>query len=133
MNTATCSFLPRLIRLKDAPAYLGMDRNRFNSEVRPLLVEIPIGEQGIAFDRLDLDAWVDEYKSSNGRPGKKGGEKIWDARKRQVSSKEKESGTSTNGSEAIEFARALEQAGSVKRKDSSHYDWRKSAKRKSTE
>ena len=26
---------PRLIRLRDAPAYLGMDKNRFNSEVRP--------------------------------------------------------------------------------------------------
>lgn len=27
--------LPRLIRFRDAPAYLGMDRNRFNSEVSP--------------------------------------------------------------------------------------------------
>ncbi|WP_244887552.1 hypothetical protein [Rickettsiella grylli] len=26
---------PRLIRLRDAPNYLGMDRNRFNNEVRP--------------------------------------------------------------------------------------------------
>lgn len=39
---------PRLIRLRDAPNYLGMDRNRFNTEVRPDLTEIPIGEQGIA-------------------------------------------------------------------------------------
>ncbi len=39
------TLLPRLIRLRDAPAYLGMDRNRFNAEVRPLLTEIPIGEQ----------------------------------------------------------------------------------------
>ena len=46
--------IPRLIRLRDAPFYLGMDRNRFNAEVRPQLTEIPIGEQGIAFDRLDL-------------------------------------------------------------------------------
>jgi hypothetical protein len=38
-----------------------MDRNRFNAEVRPLLTEIPISEQGIAFDRLELDAWVDQY------------------------------------------------------------------------
>ncbi len=62
--------LPRLIRLRDAPRYLGMDPNRFNAEVRPYLVEIPIGKQGIAFDRLDLDAWVDQYKDRNGRPGK---------------------------------------------------------------
>ena len=62
-------FLPRLLRLRDAPFYLGMDRNRFNKEVRPHLIEIPIGEQGIAFDRLDLDAWADDHKSRNGRPG----------------------------------------------------------------
>lgn len=61
--------LPRLIRLRDAPAYLGMDRNRFNQQVRPYLTEIPIGTQGIAFDRLDLDAWAEDHKSRNGRPG----------------------------------------------------------------
>jgi hypothetical protein len=59
--------LPRLIRLRDAPEYLGMDRNRFNTEVRSGLTEIPIGLQGVAFDRLDLDAWVDQYKTRNGR------------------------------------------------------------------
>ena len=48
--------VPRLIRHRDAPAYLGMDRNRFDAEVRPFLTEIPIGDRGIAFDRLDLDA-----------------------------------------------------------------------------
>ena len=46
--------LPRLVRFRDAPFYLGMDRNRFNAEVRPQLTEIPIGTQGIAFDRLEL-------------------------------------------------------------------------------
>ena len=50
----------------------GMDRNRFNAEVRPYLTEIPIGKQGIGFDRLELDAWVDDYKSRNGRPARKG-------------------------------------------------------------
>ena len=54
---------PRLIRLRDAPAYLGMDRNRFNREVRPALLEIRIGRQGVAFDRLEMDAWVDHYIS----------------------------------------------------------------------
>lgn len=28
---------PRFIRLRDAPHYLGMDKNRFNREVRPQL------------------------------------------------------------------------------------------------
>lgn len=60
----------RLIRFRDAPDYLGMDRNRFNAEVRPHLVEIPIGERGIGFDRLDLDAWFEDYKLRNGRPSR---------------------------------------------------------------
>ena len=38
-----------------------MDSGRFNGEVRPYLIEFPIGIQGIGFDRLELDAWVDDY------------------------------------------------------------------------
>ena len=72
--------LPRLIRLRDAPWYLGMDRHRFNDEVRPILTEIPVGSQGIAFDRLDLDAWVDAYKQCSDRPAasKQRSLEIWD-------------------------------------------------------
>lgn len=62
------TLLPRLIRLRDAPDYVGMDRHRFNEDVRPSITEVPIGSQGIAFDRLDLDAWVDDYKRCSGRP-----------------------------------------------------------------
>jgi hypothetical protein len=43
--------LPRIIRFRDAARYVGMDRNRFNSEVRPHLTEIPIGKQGIVLGR----------------------------------------------------------------------------------
>ena len=108
---------PRLIRLRDAPRYLGMDPNRFNAEVRPYLLEIPIGKQGIGFDRLDLDAWFEDYKSRNGRPGKqKGVQKPWDARKSLGSSTEKGYGTSTKLSEEEEFAKALERATSKKRR-----------------
>ena len=57
---------PWLLRFRDAPRYLGMDRNRFNTEVRPHLIEIPIGRQGIAFDRLELDAWVDHREARQG-------------------------------------------------------------------
>ena len=46
----SAQILPRLIRLRDAAHYLGMDPNRFNAEVRPYLTTIPIGKQGIAFD-----------------------------------------------------------------------------------
>ncbi len=100
--------LPRLIRLRDAPRYLGMDPNRFNDEVRPYLIEIPIGKQGVAFDRLDLDAWVDQYKDRNGRPGKarKGGQP-WDAKPRQDWSSEERLGTFGKQSEEEEFAEAL--------------------------
>lgn len=65
------SILPRVIRLRDAPRYLGMDRDRFNEDVRPFLIEVRIGIQGVAFDRLDLDAWFDDYKARNGQPGKR--------------------------------------------------------------
>ena len=44
-----------------------MDRNKFNAEVRPYLTEIPLGKQAIAFDRLELDAWIDDYIECNGR------------------------------------------------------------------
>ena len=60
-------FNPRVLRLRDAPRYLGMDRNRFNAEVRPLLQEVRIGKQGIAFDRLELDSWWEQYRSRNER------------------------------------------------------------------
>ena len=73
----TFRYLPRFVRLRDAPDYLGMDRNRFNRLVRPNLVVIPIGKQGIAFDRLDLDDWADHYKSRNGRPAARR-RKPWD-------------------------------------------------------
>ena len=72
----------RFIRLRNAALYLGMDKNRFNVDVRPYVTEIPIGVQGIAFDRLELDAWADQYKSRNGRPGRLQGERLWDATER---------------------------------------------------
>jgi hypothetical protein len=61
-------FLPRFIRFRDAPRFLGMDKNRFNREVRPSLAEIPIGKQGVAFDRLELELAAEDYKRRNGRP-----------------------------------------------------------------
>ncbi len=109
-------FQPRLVRLGDAHTYLGMDPNRFNAEVRPYLVEIPIGKQGIAFDRLDLDAWADEYKSRNGRPGKAmGGKPPWDRKFHQGSLREAKSGTSEKPLQEERFKKALERATFKKR------------------
>ncbi len=109
---------PRIVRFRDAPRYLGMDRNRFNAEVRPYVTEVPIGKQGVGFDRLELDAWFDDYKSRNGRPPRKGSI-VWDANEYPASSSGAGSGMSTNVSAGGEFARALKQLTSKKRKGSS--------------
>ena len=108
----------RYIRLKDAPTYLGMDKNLFNKIVRPELIEIPIGRQGIAFDRLDLDAWADHYKRCNGRPVSRNerGDR-WDEREHRDFKKLAVSGTSIKGSTAADFAKVLEQVTLKKQKN----------------
>lgn len=107
---------PRIIRLRDAAAYLGMDKNRFNAEVRPHLTEVPIGSQGIGFDRLDLDAWCATYKARNGRPGHaKERSATWGRKSRQDSSNVGGSGTSRRQYQVREFEKALERVTSRKR------------------
>ena len=86
--------LPRFIRARDAHGYCGMSREIFNDQIRPYLVEIPIGTQGIAFDRLEMDDVLDDYKSRNGRPAINGG-RTWEVKEHQASLKERGSGTST--------------------------------------
>jgi len=46
---------------------MGMARQVFDAYVRPYLTEIPVGIQGKAFDRLELDAWADHHKDRYGR------------------------------------------------------------------
>lgn len=53
--------------MKDAPSWVGMGRDCFNREVRPQILSVVIGIQKIAFDRLDLDRWVDDHTRSNRR------------------------------------------------------------------
>jgi hypothetical protein len=102
---------PRLIRLREAPNFFGMDKNRFNRELRPHLTEIRIGTQGVAFDRLEMKAAADDYKSRNGRPAAQSERrKLWDDRNRQASPSEVESGTSTRTFSENAFAKALKQA-----------------------
>ena len=114
-NDRTTAIAPRIIRFRDASNYLGMDRNRFNAEVRPYLTEVPIGKQGVGFDRLELDAWIEDYKCRNGRPARKG-TLTWDANQDPASKGEGRSGISTNASAGGEFAKALEQLNSRKQK-----------------
>ncbi|MCK0511556.1 hypothetical protein [Aromatoleum buckelii] len=61
--------LPRAIRAQDAPAYLGIDRNKFNAEVKPKLTLVVLGHRIRCYDRLDLDRIWEEIKARNGRPG----------------------------------------------------------------
>lgn len=97
---------PRFIRLVDAAGYLGMDKNRFNAEVRPVLTEIPMGVQGIAFDRHDLDNWADDYKANKGRPCRK---------KPPVLLKEAQPGSSIRKSAVSDFTKALDAVKKQKR------------------
>ncbi|HAU0965757.1 TPA: hypothetical protein JBH79_01050 [Legionella pneumophila] len=110
--------IPRLIRLRDAPTYIGMDRHRFNKDVRPNLVEIPMGTQGIAFDRLDLDAWVDDYIQCSGRPAavERRSLELWDEKEHQGCKSVAVSGVLTKRSSDDDFAKALVLTTSKRRK-----------------
>ncbi len=54
MGNTAISYPPRLIRFREVPTYLGMDRNRFNAEVRPYLTEIPIASRALPTTDLNL-------------------------------------------------------------------------------
>jgi hypothetical protein len=112
--SAAPALLPRFVRLRDAPFYLGMDRNHFNAEVRQFLTCIPIGRQGVAFDRLELDVWVEDYVSRNGRPAERS--KTWDAENQLASTKEAASGGLTRESrDTEEWQKAVARLTSRKR------------------
>lgn len=98
---------PRLIRLRDAPKYLGMDRNRFNNEVRPYLITLKIGQQGIAFDRLDLDQWADVYKKYQGKPAQRPIQ--WQTKELQALAKEKKASKQISKTIDEEFQHLVEQ------------------------
>lgn len=105
-------FLPRVLRAKTAHLYLGMSRDVFNQEVKPFVTVIPIGRQGIGYDRLELDAWLEHYKHRNGRPATQflGGRLCQNQDLCQGSSYEVDTGTSTSvthSSPEGDFAKAL--------------------------
>ena len=126
LMTTTPALFPRFIRMSDAPRYLGMCRTVFNQSVRPHVREFPIGRQGIAFDRTELDRWADSYvsgqaidkkdiladysKRSERRHGDFGGTKLWHVNQSADSRCEVVSGTSTRSSKANEFTKALDLA-----------------------
>ena len=119
--SAELALLPRFIRAKQAPAYLGMCRAVFDAEVRPYVHEFPIGERGVGFDRQELDDWASAYVAAKaidkkGAPGQQSpgserhkGEKLWRENRSQASPKGKVSGISTRKSTAKDFTKLLEQ------------------------
>ena len=72
---------PRFVRQKDVSNFFGVTRGYFDKHLRPLLTEIPLGnnpQAGIVYDLYDLHALADIMKERNGRPAKGGN--IWDAK-----------------------------------------------------
>ncbi|BAV74153.1 putative prophage [Pseudomonas chlororaphis subsp. aurantiaca] len=113
------SIQPRFIRFGDAPGYLGMCKDEFNKTVRPNVREFPIGKQGVAFDRHELDEWADSYiaakaiekaaNQDNNRPrSERQGATQWREKRSPVSTRKVASGKSTRSSGASDFEKALE-------------------------
>lgn len=107
--------LPRILRMRDAPNYLGMSPRIFNKTVRPYVTEFPVGDGGIGWDRLELDAWVEEHKRRNGRPAKQLEDTRWERKERRAAlTSAVKSGTSKRSSAGGSFAKALELVTSTK-------------------
>ncbi|MET0002067.1 MAG: hypothetical protein ABW087_00370 [Candidatus Thiodiazotropha sp.] len=104
-----------LLRHKNAPAYLAMDRNRFNKEIRPHMLEVKMGEQGIAYYRKHLDSIAEAYVSTHGKPNKQYEEELWDNHAFLGSLKSQTAfGTSTSNYEENEFVKVAEQVTGTK-------------------
>lgn len=124
---ANTAFTPRFIRMRDAPAYLGMNEELFNEAARPFLPEVAIGQRGRAFDIRDLDAFADEYKRQNAidksalagqslARGERRGTETWRKSKSPASTFVAANGTSTRKSTDSDFAKVVALATGKKRK-----------------
>ncbi|WP_371360149.1 hypothetical protein [Pseudomonas sp. KT_2_4] len=112
--------IPRFIRAKEAPGYLGMCRAIFDETVRPFVSEFPIGGRGVGFDRQELDDWATAYveakaidkkgatEQQSPRSERQKGDKSWRENRSQASPKGKVSGISTRKSTENDFTKALE-------------------------
>lgn len=54
----------QVVTLKDAPAYLGITKYKFNKEVRANLREVRIAERGVGFMQADLESWSHQLSSN---------------------------------------------------------------------
>ena len=117
-KTCKCKCCKRIFRAGEAPGYLGVNRNLFDSDFRPHLTEWQISPQAIGFDRYEMDELIDKILAAKGRPARpyEPGESSWAEKLRRASSIDRAYGTSTNGSKGSEFARVLAQLASQKQK-----------------
>ena len=97
--------IPRFIRQRDAPKYLGMSEPTFNETVRPYITVMKEG-RAIFYDRLDLDDWADTFKAANGKPGKLMEETSWQ-NPHPAFEKKAQHGTLTKQLPAGNFEKAL--------------------------
>ena len=104
--------MQRLMKLKKACEYLDKSEPNFNKTVRPYITEIKDG-RCVKFDKLDLDAWADQNKAANGKPGKLQDERSWQNPPPAFEKKAK-SGTLIKQSPAGSFEKALEKRSSTR-------------------
>ena len=62
--------IPGIVRMRDAPYYLGMNKTFFRDAVQPYLTRIPIDKKGIGFSREELDRWIAYAQATMGQPPK---------------------------------------------------------------
>ena len=62
--------IPGIVRMRDAPYYLGMNKTFFRDAVQPYLTRIPIDKKGIGFTRVELDRWIAYAQATLGQPPK---------------------------------------------------------------
>src|SRR6266478_9422454 len=130
--------LPRFLRPPAAAAYLAMNKNSFKRLVRPWVRAVPIGKRAIAFDRLALDAWAEEYSQCNGRPAHELEGRQWerepclDSTNRSVQTAASSGKSISESATMAAFARALAQATTLKRSGTSRDGSSRSARPRSS-
>lgn len=97
---------PRIVRQRDAPGYVGVDRNKFDAEWRPYLTEVPLGQRALGYDRLELDRLADAYIAARGRPGRNMEGAICELGQTESSLPEMAGGSSTSSTRARGFSSA---------------------------
>lgn len=87
---------------QEALHYLGIKRRAFEKYFRPLLSPVRLGTS-LIFDRIDLDALLEQHKSRNGRPVEKGVH-TWAELKPASTKTSKASGGLIRSTKALDFA-----------------------------